>query len=105
MVDSIPPEVVEAAKVAGYAGAGAFIYHTIRPAATFAKAATNGVSSVMCGLIFTHPVMDWTGLPESYSGGVGAVLGMCGLGIASALIKAVDQLDLSGFLPKRKGKS
>jgi hypothetical protein len=105
MDNVIPPEIVALAKAGLAPLGGAIIYHAIRPAKTLGKFVTNATACVLCGLLFTAPVLHWFGISPAFAGGVGAGLGLCGLVIASGVIRALERLDFGVFLPKAKDKS
>ena len=102
MAFDIDPELVALAKAGLAPLGGAISYHAIRPAKTIGKALTNALASVMCGLFFTAPVLTWFGWGQEFAGGVGAALGLCGLAIASGLIRALEKFDWRIWLPGKK---
>jgi len=98
---NIDPGLAGQAKIGASALGGAFIHHAIFPAKTWSKMLVNGIASALCGLIFTLPFMKWSGLSADYVGMVGALFGLCGLGLASGLLRAVDKIDFSKLVPDR----
>lgn len=98
------PQVSEIAKLAAPGAGGAFIYHAAKPAKTLAKMMTNFVAGVICAVIFTPPFIEWRGIDTDYEHGVAAIFGIVGLGMASGLIKAVEQINFAALLPEKVRK-
>mgnify|MGYP006363137255 FL=1 len=102
MALDLDPQLVAQAKVGLSGLAGGIIYHSLRPAKTLPKLITGLTANLLCGLMFTHPVMTYFNIPVEYSGGVGAALGLCGLAVAAGILKAVEQFNFSALFKGAK---
>lgn len=94
----IDPLWLAHAKIAFAALCGGLIRLLFRPAQSFIKSIWLLFGCVTCGFYGTPPIMDWFGLSDVYAGAVGAVLGLVGLSVAEALLKAVDTFDFKEWI-------
>ena len=98
MAADFDPQLVAQIKVGASAFAGGIIYHAMRPAKTWPKLLVGLMSNVLCGVVFTAPVMHYFSIDQSLAGGVGAVLGLFGLAIAGGILKAVEQFNFGALV-------
>ncbi len=102
----LDPQTTASIKVALSAGAGGLVRIFLRPTRSLAQTALLLMSCVTCGFFGTQPVIDLWGLPVSYAGAVGALLGFIGLSIAEGALRAIDAFDFRALLTSfLKGKS
>jgi hypothetical protein len=101
----LDPQTTASIKIALSAGAGGMVRMFLRPARSLAQTVLLLVSCITCGFFGTQPVIALWGLPVSYAGAVGALLGFIGLSIAEGALKALDAFDfralLAGFLKEK----
>ncbi len=103
MDGGIDPVVAAQAKIAFASFAGASVRLFLRPVETVRRAIACTVACVACGMYGTPALMWAWGLPEEYSGGVGAALGLLGLSLAESALKGVERLDVGGWIKRRVG--
>lgn len=97
------PELVASAKIAIAGLCGGYIRLIFRPARTWRQYAALLVACGLLPLFFTAPTLDFFGWARSNTFPVAAGIGLVGLSIVQAILKALDKLDLSGWLPKKGG--
>ena len=103
MDGGIDPTVFAQAKIGFASFAGASVRLFLRPVETVRRTIACVIACVACGMYGT-PALMWTwGLPDQYSGGVGAALGLLGLSLAESALKGVDHFDLGGWFKRRVG--
>lgn len=101
MDGGIDPTILAQAKVAFASFAGASVRLFLRPVETLRRAVACTIACVACGLYGTPFLMWLWSLPDAYSGGVGAALGLLGLSLAESALKAVERFDIAGWIKRR----
>lgn len=101
MDGGLDPATVATAKVAFASFAGASVRLFLRPVETVRRAIACTIACIACGMYGTPFLMWLWGLPDTYSGGVGAALGLLGLSLAESALKAIEKVDVAGWVKRR----
>ncbi len=83
----LPPETLAEAKVVLASFMGGAVRLFLRPASSIAKSAFMVVCCMVCGYYFTPVAMDVANFDESWTGAMGALIGLVGLSVAEAALK------------------
>lgn len=92
------PEWMAHAKIAFAALCGGLVRLLFKPTTSLLKTAWLLFGCVTCGYYGTVPTLRWFEMDLTYAGAVGALLGFIGLSLAEGLLKAVDGIDIKGWL-------
>jgi hypothetical protein len=93
--------VIPHAKIAAASLAGGVVRLFLRPARDLLQTGLLLASCVTCGYFGQPVVSRLMGLPQDFDGAVGALLGLVGVSLASAALKAADKFDVLEWLSKR----
>lgn len=99
----IDPQVVAQGKIALASFFGGTVRLFFRPAATLGKSVFLVFCCMICGYYSTPVIMDIGNFNESWSGAVGAFMGLVGLSIAEAAIHVKWADILKMWIPHKKG--
>ena len=91
------------AKIAIAGLCGGYIRLIFRPARTWRQYVMLLVACALLSIFFAHPTIEYFELSDNKLFPVAAGIGLLGLSIVQAILKALDNLDLSGWLPKKGG--
>ena len=82
----LDPHIAAQAKVAIASFFGGMVRLFLRPAASIGQSLALVACCVLLGFYFTPLVMDYFELPEEWSGGIGALIGLIGLSVAEGAV-------------------
>lgn len=93
-------QAAETAKTIGGAGVGAAALIYLQHPGTLIRAVLLYLISVGLSVVFTPLAVGWTGFGQVE---VSASVALMGMGIARGILRAVDRIDFTNWLPGKKG--